>query len=155
MRPGEFYRNRKTACRTGSLLFTRRQITSTFLHPGDSESSQSSPSPCCPFHLLTKSSPAKLSYQASYISLVQVGTGLLIRGQISGTMDSLGVCSGGLSRNRGGKSGLNWIEAIWWKIYPTFIWGHIFCAALKLRFQHRHFVCVSACILLYVSMCSH
>lgn len=38
--------------------------------------------------------PEQLSCQAPYITrLVQVGTGLLIRGQISGTMNSLGGCS--------------------------------------------------------------
>lgn len=42
-----------------------------------------------PFSYPNRVLPAKFSYQASYISLVQVGTGLLIRGQISGTMDSL------------------------------------------------------------------
>lgn len=64
MRPGDFYRDRRTSCQSGSLLFTHRQIASTFLHPGDSESSQCSLPPSCPFHLLTESPPAKLSYQA-------------------------------------------------------------------------------------------
>ncbi len=61
--------------------------------------------PSCPFHLLTESSLQSSAIRPPYVSLVQVRTGPLIRGQISGTMDSQGGCSvwGGVELEQGGK----------------------------------------------------
>lgn len=54
--------------------------------------------------------PEQLSCQAPYITLVQVGTRVLIRGQISGTMKSLGGCSMccKLRLNRNGRGKGQW-----------------------------------------------